>query len=536
MQETGKEFDVIIAGAGPVGLCLAIDLGRRGVRTLLLERNETTAPWPKMDRCNGRTMEMFRRLGIADKIRALGYPSDNPMDVFLLRTLAEEPLATLRYQSVDETRAVIAARRDGSLTCEPYQLVSQNAVEPFLKDLAEATPNVDVRYGHEVLGFTQDDFGVTVKVAGGRSFDASYLVGCDGGRSVIRKELGIELTGQGGLRDLTQVIFWSEDLYESIPSGKGRHYCLPLGCSFTAQGNRKEFTFHNPYPADSDFKRIIADAIGFPCDFTITQVVPWRHHLLLADRYRDRRVMIAGDAAHLVIPTGGLGMNTGVGDAFDLSWKLAGTVQGWGGPGLLDSYEAERRPVAARNIEASGWAARSVIKWGVLFQPVVHEDTPMGQMKRRRLTEAFAEYHSRMYGPEGYGMIGVEYGYSYAWSPIVADEPNNVPEWQISTYHPHARPGVRLPHMWLDDGTPIQDSLGDSYTLLDLCGDVDNALIEAAFAAIGAKLETRRFVQEDLRAVYGAEVLILRPDLHVGWRGNSAPADPAAVAKLLTGN
>src|SRR5271156_5409183 len=206
-----RTFDVIVAGAGPVGLTLAIDLGRRGVRCLLMERNATTAPWPKMDRSNARTMELYRRIGIVDRVRALGYPPDHPMDVFIVTRLCDPPLAVLRYPSVAECRARIAACRDGSLPLEPYQLVSQNKLEPLLKEVAEATPNVTVRYGCELVDFAQDASGVTVNacLTDGTSatFHCDYLAGTDGGTSTVRKQLGIKLEGRGRIRDLVQVIF-----------------------------------------------------------------------------------------------------------------------------------------------------------------------------------------------------------------------------------------------------------------------------------------------------------------------------------------
>ncbi|MGA6972209.1 MAG: FAD-dependent monooxygenase, partial [Candidatus Binatus sp.] len=204
-----RTFDVIVAGAGPVGLTLAIDLGRRGVRCLLMERNATTAPWPKMDRSNARTMELYRRIGIVDRVRALGYPPENPMDVFIVTRLCDPPLAVLRYPSVAECRARIAACRDGSLPLEPYQLVSQNKLEPLLKEVAEATPNVTVRYGCELVDFAQDETGVSVvaRLLDGseETLRASYLAGCDGGASTVRKQLGIKLEGLGRIQDVCQV-------------------------------------------------------------------------------------------------------------------------------------------------------------------------------------------------------------------------------------------------------------------------------------------------------------------------------------------
>jgi len=529
-------YDVIVVGAGPVGLTLAIDLGRRGVRCLLIERSPTTLPYPKMDRSNARTMEFYRRLGIADRVRALGYPADNPMDVFLTRRLSEPPIAVLRYPSVGERREQIAESPDGAYLLEPYQLVSQNKLEPLLKEVAEGTPNVSVRYGCALEDYTQDDTGVTVEavaVDGAREqLRARYLVGCDGGTSTVRKKAGIKLDGQGRIRALVQVIFRSPDLYGKIVTGRGRHYNFVDVDSTTliAQGCRTEFTLHSSLPAETDFRPVIERLVGFPFTYEITHVIRWHHNLLLADHYRDGRVFLAGDAIHLVIPSGGLGMNTGVGDAFDLSWKLAGTIQGWGGPGLLDSYERERRPIGRRNVDAAGWAAAGVPIWRSQLTREAWDDTPEGAALRRRLGELFEIGHRRMHG-----MVGVEAGYSYAGSPLIADEPGNLPEWEVSRYDPKAVPGARIPHMWLADGQAMQDVLGDDYTLLDLSGDADTAGLEAAFRARSVPLEVVRRDEPRVRGVFGASVFLLRPDLHIVWRGDAAPDDPVHLAALATG-
>ena len=233
---------------------------------------------------------------------------------------------------------------------------------------------------------------------------------------------------------------------------------------------------------------------------------------------------------HLVIPSGGLGMNTGVGDAFDLSWKLAGVIKGWGGPGLLDGYERERRPIGIRNVAAAGWAAAGVPIWRALVTLAVYDDTPEGEQVRSALAASFDVNHRRMHG-----MVGVESNYSYAGSPLIANEPGNVAEWETSRYEPHARPGVRVPHMWLKDGRALQDVLGDDYTLLDLRGDCDAAPLVAAFRALGAPFDVLRLDEARVRAVYGASVLLLRPDLHIAWRGDVAPPDPVGLAAQVTG-
>jgi 2-polyprenyl-6-methoxyphenol hydroxylase-like FAD-dependent oxidoreductase len=528
--------DVIVAGAGPVGLTLAIDLGRRGVRCLIIERNQTTAPFPKMDRSNARTMEFYRRIGIADRVRALGYPPDIPMDVFLTTRLSDPPIAVLKYPSVAERRRQIAESPNGAFLLEPYQLVSQNKLEPLLKEVAETTPNVTVRYGCELVDFAQDKDGVMVSVqtvAGKREeLRARYLAGCDGGTSTVRRKLDIKLEGRGRIRDAVQVIFRSDELYGRIVTGKGRHYNFAdvAGSTLVAQGCRTEFTLHTSLPADTDFRPVIQNLIGFPCVFEILRVVPWRHHLLVAERYRDGRVFLAGDAVHLVIPTGGLGMNTGVGDAFDLSWKLAGTINGWGGPGLLDGYERERRPIGLRNRDAAGWAAAGVPVWRALVAPEAYADTPAGAALRQELAASFDVNHRRMHG-----MVGVEAGYCYAGSDLIADEPGNLPEWETSRYEPQARPGARIPHMWLDDGSALQDRLGEDYTLLDLSGDCDTAALEAAFRARYAPFAVLRRNEPRVRGIYGASVFLLRPDLHIVWRGDGPPPDAPTLAALATG-
>jgi hypothetical protein len=223
-------------------------------------------------------------------------------------------------------------------------------------------------------------------------------------------------------------------------------------------------------------------------------------------------------------------MNTGVGDAFDLSWKLAGTIHGWGGPALLDAYESERRPIGVRNVEAAGWAAAGVPIWRALVKPEIYDDTPEGAALRQVVAASFDVNHRRMHG-----MVGVEAGYSYVGSPLIADEPGNVADWETSRYVPRAVPGARIPHMWLFDGSALQDRLGDDYTLLDLSGDCDTSGLQEAFSKIGAPLGVLHLDEKRVREVYGASVFLLRPDLHIVWRGDGPPQDPAALAALATG-
>jgi 2-polyprenyl-6-methoxyphenol hydroxylase-like FAD-dependent oxidoreductase len=530
------EFDVVVVGAGPVGLTLAVDLGQRGVRTLLIEKDPDTKQWPKMDRSNARTMEFYRRLGFADRVRELGYPPEASMDVFVVTRLCDPPLARLRYPTVAKHRATIAAASDASEPLEPYQLVAQNDLEPLLKEIADSTPNVTLRFGRELTDFSQDDTGVEAvarSVDGDRqTIRARYLVGCDGGVSMVRKSLGIKLEGQGRLAQMRQITFRSDELYDKIPIGKGRHYYVAdeANGAFIVQGSRKEFTLNLKLPEDGDFVQAIRDRAGFDFDFTVRNATPWTLHLLLAERYRERRVFLAGDAVHLVIPAGGLGMNTGVGDAIDLSWKLAGTIHGWDGPGLLDSYEPERRRVGARNVEAAGWASAGMGMWRALVTPEITADTPHGAALREKVGAAADQHHRRIYA-----MTGVELGYTYAGSALIAHELDNASAWEITVYTPHTRPGVRIPHIWLKDGRAMQDALGRDYTLIDLTGSLDARPLLAEFRRLEAPLSVLSSDEPHVRGVYGCSLLLVRPDLHIFWRGEVLPDDLTALSLAATG-
>jgi 2-polyprenyl-6-methoxyphenol hydroxylase-like FAD-dependent oxidoreductase len=523
--ENADETQVLVVGAGPVGLTLALELGRRGVRTLLVERNAVASALPKMERCNARTMEIYRRLGVADAIRAAGYPADAPMDVFLARSLAEPALVHLPYPSVRAAKAEIAAHNDGR-PLEPYQLISQYTIEPLLRRFVESLPSVTVRFDCELVAFAQDAGGVTATLAdaGGRErrVRAQYIAGCDGGSSTVRKALGIALEGDGNIRRLRQALFHAPELFDRVPMGRGRHYHVvqPLFPFLIVQDSTKHWTLHCQADSDAEMLPVFERAVGFDTPIVLKSVNPWTQHLLCAQRYRDRRAFIAGDAAHLVIPTGGLGMNTGVGDALDLGWKLAATLQDWGGPALLDSYEIERRRVGLRNVAASRAAMQGRFAgWRVAED--VEEMARRFDVEQRKVTE----------------ILGIEAGYRYVHSPVIAHEPGDGPDPDSARYVPTTWPGARLPHVWLEDGSAIQDRLGDGYTVLRLgASPPDAAPLVGALRATGAPADELRVPDAIARELYERDLVLVRPDLHVVWRGDRLPDDPAQLAALATGS
>lgn len=531
----------MIVGAGPVGLTLAVALGQRGVRCTLVERKQEPEFLPKMERCNARTMEIYRRMGLAQRIRAAGLDGDIPMDVYVVLAMNEPPLLHLAYPSVEAARAADRQVNDGSRPLEPYQLISQYTLEPLLKAEAEALEAVTVLYGHEFERFEDTGERVTahLRTAGGekRAIRAAYLVGCDGGGSPVRKQLGIGLRGEGDLLRLRQALIYCEDLYDMIPvgdgPGKGRHYHVAddRASFLIMQDSTRHWTLHAVVERDEDMAAQFERVVGVPVDYEMLYVGEWKQNLLLADRYGAGRVFLAGDAAHLVIPTGGLGMNTGVGDAVDLAWKLAGTLQGWGGPELLRSYEIERRQVGDRNVGASRYASQGRRKWRSAYRPEIRDDTPAGRAARDNLA-AIADVEQRKTNE----MIGAELGYRYAGSPVIDEEPGG-PEHLFRTYVPTTWSGARLPHVEVPGQGAVQDLLGNGYTLLKLGGtSADTFAFECAMRATGAPFDVLTIADANARAVYERDLILLRPDMHVAWRGWHAPRDPDPLAALVTGH
>ena len=500
---------------------LAVELGQRGVRCTLIERKPEPQFLPKMERCNARTMEIFRRMGLAARVRAAGLPADVPMDVFIVRALNQPPLMHSPYPSVNAARRAIDACDDGTMPLEPYQLISQYTLEPLLKSVAEALPSVTVRYGCEFHSFEQDATGVTTR-AGSQIIRSKYLVGCDGGGSAVRRQLGIELKGEADILRLRQALYRCDELFNRIPikggpggavgPGKGRHYHVADERStfLIMQDSTRHWTLHATVGEDREMAAQFEKTIGVPVKYQMLYVGEWKQNLLLAERYGSGRVFLAGDAVHLMIPTGGLGMNSGVGDAIDLAWKLDGTLRGWGGPKLLASYEIERRQIGERNVAASRYASQGRRKWRSLW---------------RNLDELVEV--AKVEQPKSNEMIGAELGYRYKDSPLIANE-HGGPEDPLRKYEPTTWPGARLPHVWLDGHRAIQDLIGPGYTLLRLNGSTETMTMKAPLQV----LDVPDAVARDL---YGYDLILLRPDLHVAWRGNRLADAPPNLAAMVTG-
>jgi 2-polyprenyl-6-methoxyphenol hydroxylase-like FAD-dependent oxidoreductase len=531
-----KEVPVLIAGGGPVGMTLAKTLALFGVEVILVEKNPTTTRHPKMDITNSRSMELFRKLGLSQALREVAVSAANNFDVSWITSLSGHELHRFRYPSVDDAMKQIREHNDGSQPVEPAMRVSQVAIEPVLKRAIETEPNVDVRFGvaFEDLEQRADAVIATVKhMDTGRTeqIKCKYLVGCDGGTSLVRGCLNIRYDGAPRVAQLYMVHFRSEARDILQPWGVAWHYQTSQA-TMIAQNDRDIWTVHTFLAPDTPLDKIDPQDLvyrfagrSFPFETLVAN--PWNPHLLVAEAYSEGRVFLAGDSAHQFIPTGGYGMNTGIGDAFDLGWKLAAILKEYGGPKLLESYDRERRPVGLRNCQAA-WRHMGVrMEIGNVYATALD---PSGTQTAASLAEAGARIEAL--GNAENESYGIERGYCYSDSPIINLEPQTAPPRDGLRYEPTTLPGVRLPNVYLDDGAPLHDKLGRWFTLIVFDDSSVDGMVAAA-SRWNLPLEIVRLPDPRLAKIYETNLVLVRPDQHVCWRGNALKDSSDAEALLM---
>ncbi len=587
-----EETEVLIVGGGPVGLSLAAELGWRGISTVLVEQTDGVIHQPKMDGVNLRTMEFCRRWGIVDEMKQSGFPADYPQDMVYLTSIAGYELGRETFA----TPSGGAEERRTGHSPESRVRCPQTQFDPILQKLARSHQGVTLLHEHRFVEFSEEGDAVLAQVqdlrAGqSRTIAAKYLVACDGGGSGLRKAIGAEDEAGEVLSYSTNVMFRCPGLYAVYNKPLAyRHFFVGeegTWGSMVAISGRDVWRLsiigvgQTGKLSDEQVHQSIRRAIGADVPFEVISAMPWARREFVARHFSRGRVFLAGDAAHVMSPTGGFGMNTGIADAVDLAWKLEGSLRGWAGPRLLPTYDAERRPVAVRTVrEATGNLKRTLSPGA---QPDLMKPTREGAVLRYNVGRRFAATMLR----EWY-KLGIDLGYCYTDSPIcVSDtsqrqDPHRVDDaaaspWSFddgSAVNPTtlrerqrlavhlaegtpvtlpwtelpahevmvpafgAHVGARAPHVWLEDGRSTLDLFGKAFTLLVLDAGVEPQAQQMAQAAadVGMPLVTVRCDEPAVRAAYPVHLVLVRPDQHVAWMGADFPAGGArALADVVRG-
>ncbi len=531
------ETPVLIVGAGPVGLGLAADLGWRSVPCLAVEQGEGVADHPRASALNARTMEFLRRWGLAEAVREAGTPEDFPHTALYCTKLTGYEIARIE-------RPGHGGRQPSATSPERPQRCNQLWLDPILRKAAESHANVKLnfRWRFESLREDGDCMIATVHDLARderRQIAARYVIDCSGGRSPIRQAFGIGMSGSPYLGYFVSIFVRAPELWKHHTMGKAaligfvepegiwRNFVMLDGRELYRFGVRGKQFYDDPDSIEAD--RLFEEVVGKPVPHEVISIRRWVARNVVADIYQVGRVFLAGDAAHLNHPAAGLGLNTGLGDAVDLGWKLEAALAGWGGSGLLNAYESERRPVGKRNVGHADTAHAFDREQNA--RPEISDDTPAGARVRRELGEGLMRSQTEKVITDGLAL-----GYRYDPSPICWPDGNSPPPDTISEYHPTAAPGSRAPHAWVAEGRSTIDLFGRGFVLLRFGADApDPSAIERAFADRSVPLTITSIADPKIAEIYARKLVLVRPDGHVAWRADTAPADPRALADRVRG-
>jgi 2-polyprenyl-6-methoxyphenol hydroxylase-like FAD-dependent oxidoreductase len=538
--------DVLIIGAGPVGLTLAIDLAWRGIKVTVVETRAPGQPAePKCNHVSARTMEIFRRLGLAEKVRNAGLPADYPHDISYRTAFTAREL----------TRIPIPCRRDRFTakdgpdcnwpTPEPPHRINQIFLEPILFEHALAEPRIRIinRTSAEDVRIEDASASVALRdLESGtvRRMDCRYLVGCDGARSAVRKAIGTELSGDAIVQRVQSTYIHAPDLIhrQQCERAWGTGVINPrrAGMVYAIDGRERWLVHNYMKPGEDDFDQVDRDAcirtilgVGADFEYRVISKEDWLGRRLIASRFRDRCAFVAGDAAHIWVPYAGYGMNAGIADATNLSWLLAAHLNGWAPASILNAYEAERWPITNQVSRFAMSHAEAEIRRRGAIPAEIEEIGPAGENARRKTGRLTYEINVHQYA-----CAGLNFGSYYDYSPIIAYDGAEHPAYTMSTYFPSTVPGCRTPHLWRADGGSLYDAMGAEFTLLRFDARVDSAALELAARDRGVPLKVLD-VARPADGPYREALVLSRPDQHIAWRGDDAPANPLALIDRIRG-
>jgi 2-polyprenyl-6-methoxyphenol hydroxylase-like FAD-dependent oxidoreductase len=550
---------VAIVGGGPVGLMLALFLDHFGVSSTVFNTEKTTRWHPKGNGQNARTMEHYRLLGLVDQVRALGIPVDHPFDHAVFTRLSAHEIFRFRRPTQSERLAMRRATPVTDQYVEPMYHVNQMYVESAMLEHVKSRPNITLRFGWQVRDISQTDEAVVLlarEVDSDReeTWCAAFAAGCDGARGLVRKTLGIRYEGDVRQTDYFAGLLYS--VYMRIPDllprflGHRRAWMYWMmnadaaGVIISLNGRDEFMMLAKPNRDQGRMDRGAVEhwvkcAIGEDIRVEIIGHQSWNAGAaLVAERYVAGRIALVGDAVHLFTPTGGFGMSTGLDDASNLGWKLAALVQGWGGPYLLESYQAERKPIGYRNTGAARQIAKA---WHApVATPDIEREGPAGDAARREAAQSSFVTNNHFFRDEEVDATGVQLGARYDGSPIIVADGAPPPE-NFDVYAPSGVPGGRAPHLWLDEkhalGSSLFDRLCPGFTLLRLKGvSVDAGPLARAAGARGIPFAVLDIALPEAHSLYERSLALVRPDQYIAWRGDRLPADPDALLARVTGH
>jgi 2-polyprenyl-6-methoxyphenol hydroxylase-like FAD-dependent oxidoreductase len=541
------ESDVLIVGAGPVGLTLAIDLAWRGIHVTVVEtRARAAPPEPKCNHVAARTMEIFRRLGFAEKVRNAGLPADYPHDISYRTTFTGQELTRIRIPCRRDRFTMTGGPDCDWPTPEPPHRINQIFLEPILFEHAAAQPRIRIINRTSVDDVAVGDTSASAMLrdldsgAVGR-MSSRFLIGCDGARSIVRKAIGATLSGDDVVQRVQSTYIRAPDLIalqrHERAWGTGSINPRRAGMVYAIDGRERWLVHNYMKPDEADFEQVDRDAcirtiLGVTGDFRydIISREDWIGRRLIADKFRDRCAFIAGDAAHIWVPYAGYGMNAGIADAMNLSWLLAAHLNGWAPPSILDAYEAERWPITSQVSRFAMSHAEAEIRRRGAVPGDIEDAGSQGELARREVGRLTYEINVQQYA-----CAGLNFGTYYDRSPIISYDGAEHPAYTMDSYTPSTVPGCRTPHFWCDDGGSVYDAMGPEFTLLRFDPSIEAAPLQVAAERRGVPLMVLDVDTTAARGPYGHRLVLSRPDQHVAWRGDALPSDPLALIDRVRG-